>query len=144
MNLSEGKNQVKLKTYTVEILALFELQLEHDFSDVDIQNSGGGITATFDDLLSEIEDDFTSLFININFDSAKRRRKDDIYKFSGSIKRCYGFSERDVCECELVDGVSDSQLNDMKLAVVSACDISGYELTLVNFCWADDEVIDDE
>jgi len=142
MSSTENIKHIKQKTYTVEILALFEIQLDHHFSNADIQDAGGLITDTFDFLISEIVDDFSSLYIDIEFESAKRRRKDNIYKFSGSIKRCYGFPERDVYECELVDGVSDMQLDDMKIAVESACDMSGYELNIVHFGWADDEVIE--
>jgi hypothetical protein len=146
MNPIGNTNQAKIKTYIVEILASFELQLEYQFSDVDIKNAGGLITEAFDYLISEIESDFSSLSIFINFESAKRRRKDDIYKFSGSIERCYEFSEQDVdlFEGELIDGVFESQLHDMKLAVEDACHNRGYEFTVLNFSWADDEIIEKE
>lgn len=146
MNPIEKTNQVKLKTYNVDILANFELQLAHQFSDDEIQKSGGLITDTFDDLILDIEGDFSSNFIDIYFENAKRRRKDELYKFTGSISRCYEFSEQDVdlLEGELVDGVFDSQLHDMKLAVEDACDNSGYELTVIHFSWADDEIVDEE
>jgi hypothetical protein len=146
MNQVENINQAKIKTYIVEILASFELQLEHHFSEADIKNAGGLITDTFDDLILEIEDNLSSLSIYINFESAKRRRKDDIYKFSGSIERCFEFPEEDVdlFEGELIDGVFEDQLHDMKLAVEDACNDSGYELTVIHFSWADDEIIDEE
>lgn len=143
MAMVENKKQVKAKVYGVEILALFEIQLEHHFSDDEIQYSGGLITDTFDHLISEIEEAFSSFSIDVYFQSAKRRRKDNIYKLSGSIKRCYEFPEEDLYECELVDGADDIQLNDMKLAVEHACEHGGYELTLLHFEWADDEVIDE-
>lgn len=146
MNPIGNTNQAKIKTYIVEILASFELQLEHHFSEADIQNAGGLITEAFDYLISEIESDFSSLSIFINFESAKRRRKDDIYKFSGSIERCFEFPEQDVdlFEGELIDGVFEGQLHDMKSAVEDACNDSGYELTVINFSWADDEIIEKE
>jgi hypothetical protein len=146
MNPIRNTNQAKIKTYIVEILASFELQLEHHFSEADIQNAGGLITEAFDYLISEIESDFSSLSIFINFESAKRRRKDDIYKFSGSIERCFEFPEQDVdlFEGELIDGVFEGQLHDMKSAVEDACNDSGYELTVINFSWADDEIIEKE
>jgi hypothetical protein len=138
----ENTKKAKLKQYSVNIIASFELQLKHHFSDVDIQESGGLITDTFDTLIFEIEDDFSSIDIDIYFNSAKRRRKDDIYKLTGSIERCYIFSELDIdidCE-ELIDGVFDNHLQDMKLAVEYACNMR-YELTVINFNWFDDEVI---
>jgi hypothetical protein len=146
MNPIGNTNQAKIKTHIVEILASFELQLEYQFSDVDIKNAGGLITEAFDYLISEIESDFSSLSIDINFESAKRRRKDELYKFTGSISRCYEFSEQDVdlLGGELVDGVFDSQLHDMKLAVEDACHNRGYALTVLNFSWADDEIVEGE
>ncbi|NRA60896.1 MAG: hypothetical protein HRU25_08275 [Psychrobium sp.] len=114
--------------------------------DFDIKNADGLITDTFDSLISEIEDDFSSISIYINFESAKRRRKYELYKLSGSIERCYEFQERDVelFEGELIDGVFESQLLDMKLAVEGACDNNEYELTVIHFNWADDEIMDGE
>ena len=143
MNPVKSTPQAKLKAYTVEISVLFEIQLEHHFSDIDIQNSGRLITDAFNDLIVEIENHFSSNFIDIYFESAKRRRKNELYNFTGSIKRCYEFSEQDIDGGELVDGVFESQLEDMRLAVETACDMSGYELTIINFSGADDEVIDE-
>lgn len=146
MKPNDRLKQVKQKNYGVEIWASFELQLSHQFSELDIRNSGGLITDTFDDLILEIADGFNSFSIDISFESAKRRRQDESYKLSGSIKRCYEFSEKDVdlLEGELVDGAFDSQLQDMKLAVEDACDNSGYELSIINFNWVDDEIVDEE
>jgi hypothetical protein len=145
MKLADDSKGVKQKTYNVDILASFELQLSHQFSDIGNQSSGESVKETFDDFILEIEDNFSSNFINIHFESAKKIRKDDLYKFTGSIERCYEFSEQDVdlLEGELIDGVFDNQLHDMKLAVETACDQSGYELYVINFNWADDEIVDE-
>ena len=43
----------------------------------------------------------------------------------------------------LVDRADKTQLNDMKLAVEYAFEYCGYELTVLNFELADDEVIDE-
>lgn len=146
MKPTDDSREVKQKTYNIDILASFELQLAHQFSDIDNQTPGELITDTFDDLILEIEDSFSSNFINIHFESAKKMRKDDLYKFSGNIERCYEFSEQDVdlVEGELIDGVFDNQLHDMQLAVEAVCDQSGYELAIINFNWADDEIVDEE
>jgi len=144
MNIIESTDEDELRPYNVEILALFDIQLVHHFSDVDIKKSGGLISDTFENLIYEIEDIFSSLSVNINFESAKRKRKDDTYKLNGSIQRCYGFAEKDIYECELIEGAGESQLDDMKLVVEEACDMSGYELNITHFSWADDEVIDEE
>ncbi len=143
MSPIESTEQVKPKNYGVEISALFVIQLEHFFSDAEIQSSGGLITDAFENLISEIEDYFSSLSIVITFDSAKRRRNDGLYKFSGSLQRCYKFIESDIDESELIDGVFESQLSDMRLAVEEACGMSGYDLSIIHFAWADDEVIDE-
>ncbi len=145
MKPTDDSREVKQKTYNVDILASFELQLAHQFSDIDNPSSRELITDTFDDLILEVEDSFSSNFINIHFESPKKIRKDNLYKFSGNIERCYEFSEQDVdlVEGELIDGVFDNQLHDMKLAVEAACEQSGYELAVINFNWADDEIVDE-
>ncbi|MFC3034476.1 hypothetical protein ACFOEE_18370 [Pseudoalteromonas fenneropenaei] len=137
-------NKEKPKIYTVEILASFELQLVHQFSDTDIKNAGGSVNDTFDDLIQEVEESFSYSSISVCFESPKRRRKDGKYKLSGNITRCYEFPEGsvDLLEGELVDGTFDNQLNDMKLAVEDVCNNSGYEFTIVYFDWADDEIIE--
>jgi len=141
--VTDMENKKMSKVYTVEILALFEIQLKHVFSSVEINNSGRTITDTFDHIILEITGNFSSFSIDIDFESAKRRRQDNTYKLTGSIKRCYEFPEEYINECELIDGVDDSNLEDMKLAVNYACEQSGYELTIIHFEWADDYVIEE-
>ncbi|PKH07470.1 hypothetical protein [Moritella sp. Urea-trap-13] len=140
-NIIENTKQATPKNCSVNISASFELQLKYHFSDVEIQESGGLITDAFDNLIFAIEEDFSSISIDIYFESAKRRRKDNTYKLTGSIERCYLFSENDIDDDEeLFDGVFESELQDMKMAVEHACGM-GYELIIINFNWIYDEVV---
>ena len=43
---------------------------------------------------------------------------------------------------ELIDGCFETQLNDMKLEVINCCDMSLYEITLISYSWADDELVE--
>ena len=146
MKQTNDATETTQKTYPVEILASFELQLVHQFSDITTQSSAELITDVFDDLILEVEDVFSSMSIGVSYEGAKRIRKDGLYRFIGNIKRCYEFSVQDVdlLAGELIDGTFDSQLNDMRLAVEIVCEQSGYELTVDNFNWADDEIVNEE
>lgn len=143
MNQTNDATETTQKTYPVEILASFELQLAHQFSDITTRRSVELITDVFDDLILEVEDVFSSMSIDVSYEGAKRIRKDGLYKFIGNIKRCYEFLEQDVdlLEGELIDGTFDSQLNDMRLAVETVCEQSVYHFTVLNFNWADDELL---
>lgn len=143
MKQTNDATETTQKTYPVEILASFELQLVHQFSDITTQSSAELITDVFDDLILEVEDAFSDNFIDIHFDSDKSIRKDNLYNFIGNIKRCFEFSAQDVdlLAGELIDGTFDSQLNDMALAVETVCEQSEYELTVLNFNWADDDLL---
>jgi len=143
MKQTNDVTEAKQKTYPVEILASFELQLAHQFSNITTQSSAELITDAFDDLISEVEDVFSSMSIDVSYKGAKQIRKDGLYKLIGNIKRCYEFSVQDVdlFAGELIDGTFDSQLNDMRLAVEAVCEQSGYQLTVLNFNWGDDELL---
>lgn len=145
MKQTNDATETTQKTYPVEILASFELQLAHQFSDITTQSSVELITDVLDDLILKVEDVFYSMSIDVSYEGAKRIRQDGLYKFIGNIKRCYEFSVQDVdlLEGELIDGTFDSQLNDMRLAVEAVCEQSGYQLTVDNFNWADDEIVNE-
>lgn len=128
--------------YTVEILAQFEAIISHSFTLADMDDAEGDIATLFADFEQEVQAEFSQQYIDIDLESGAKVSTDNNYKFSGSLKRCYLFNEKDVDSDELIDGTFDDQLSDMKLEVNTCCDMSLYDITLKYFSWADDEVIE--
>lgn len=133
------------EVYGVEILAQFELGLDYQFSQDELRDAENVIADAFDTLESEIQGEFDSIMggdISIEFIAKSRRRKDNIYKLTGSFSQCFEFKEKDIDGGELVDGVFDSQLKSMEICLKNRIEQASYDLTITDFSWADDEVIE--
>lgn len=130
--------------YTVEILAHFEAIITHSFTLENMEDADSNIATVFENFEYEVQTEFSQQLIDIYLECEIKLSADNNYKFSGSLKRCFLFDEKDVDNDELIDGTFDNQLTDMKLAVNNCCDLSVYDITLEYFAWTDDEVIDKE
>ena len=67
MKQTNDVTETTQKTYPVEILASFELQLAHEFSNITTQSSAELITDVFDDLILEVEGGFSSMSIDVSY-----------------------------------------------------------------------------
>lgn len=139
------KVKVNEKNYSVEIRAQFDLELDYQFSLNDLSHAENVIASAFENLGSEIHNEFESIIggdFYTEFSSSSRRRKDNTYKLTGSFSHCFEFEEKDIDGDELIDGAFDNQLEDMKLILNNAIDEVSYDLTISHFVWIDDEVIE--
>tara|TARA_R110002167_G_scaffold188380_1_gene389974 strand:- start:33306 stop:33716 length:411 start_codon:yes stop_codon:yes gene_type:complete len=125
-----------------EIMAQFQLVITHEFTSEDLADAEGDIPTMHENFEHEVQTEFSQSDIDIMIDDDVKITADNQIGFSGYLKRCYKFEAEEFDNDELIDGCFETQLNDMKVEVINCCDMSLYEITLISYSWADDELVE--
>lgn len=125
-----------------EIMAQFQLVITHKFTSEDLADADGDIPTMHENFENEVQMEFSQWDVDIQLDNDVKITAEHQIGFSGYLKRCYKFETEEFDNDELIDGCFEEQLNDMKLEVINSCDMSLYEITLISYSWADDELVE--
>jgi len=125
-----------------EIMAQFQLVITHEFTSEDLADAEGDITTMHENFEHEVRMEFSQWDVDIQLDNDVKITAEHQIGFSGYLKRCYEFNAEEFDNDMLIDGCFETQLNDMKLEVINCCDMSLYEITLISFSWADNELME--
>jgi hypothetical protein len=131
-----------LDSAVFEIMAQFQLVITHEFTSEDLADAEGDIPTMHENFENEVQMEFSQWDVDIQLDNDVKITAEHQIGFSGYLKRCYKFEAEEFDNDELIDGCFETQLNDMKLEVINSCDMSLYEITLISYSWADDELVE--
>jgi len=130
-----------VSVYSVDLFARVNVEIFYEFSDEEIQDTET-IEEAFDQFIGQVNSDLSHEDFTASLKGHPRRNKKNTYILEGHFTKSFEFNEECINGGELFDGSCDDELAEMQEYLLALFEDNGYEATIIDFIWEDEEVLD--